>query len=188
MAFTDWVGMQDQALSAKKRAIAQNQYSRDQLAMQYGLDANGAVDPNNQLGSIYQGNAATAGNYQAALAQSVARGFSGKGGLGSRGTSQTRQAGLLNQAQQIQQATSQRGYLGIQDQLADTDYQNTTQSIGRGQADETAQRLAANPVQAPVAAPTGPVAVANTDPRFAAITPAQVKKNPTIYRTLRNSF
>lgn len=187
MAFTDWVGMQDQALAAKKRAIAQNQYSRDQLGMQYGLNAEGGVDPNNTLGSIYQSNAATAGNYQAALAQSVARGFGTGGGLGGRQRTQARQAGITNQAQQVQQATSQRGYLGIQDQLADTEYQNTTGSIGRGQADELAQRLAANPVLAPPPVVQNP-GVAQTDPRFAAITPAQVKKNPTIYRTLRNQF
>lgn len=187
MAFTDWVGMQDQAKAAKARALANNQYQRGQLQMQYGLKADGTLNGNDQLGSIYQNGVATNQNYQQGLAQQMVRGFGTGGGLGGKAKERAQQQGLLNQGSLIQQATSQFGYLGVQDQLADTDYQNATGSIGRGQADQLAQQLAAQPVytppppEAPAPPPGGGYVPA--DPRLVG-TPAQIqqklKKNPML--------
>lgn len=187
MAFTDYVGMQDQAIAAKNRAIAQNTYQRNLLRQQYGLGQDNAMDPNNQLGSLYQNGVNTAQNYGAAADMARSRGFNpAMGGLGGKATTAARNSGLLNQAQQVQSATLGLGNLDTQDYQANTDYQNTTNSIGRSQAGDLAAALVANPIATPVAAP-GQATPTQTDPRFAAITPAQAKKNPTIYRTLRNT-
>lgn len=195
----------EEAGNAYKRALAVAQQKRNSLNAGAGLNADGSLDATEagRLGSIYQTGLAGQRQYDQAASADAHKGFRGTGGLASRGRNRALAGARENQAVEFRNVAAALGANTQESQLAGQDYRDqvgadgTGGIIGRNAAWDLAQTLLANPVMAdtppvanaPYTATSGPTPAQQTAMKLTGAKTAAgaVKKNPTIFRAIRNN-
>lgn len=182
----------DTALAAQayQRALATAAQRRSQLNTQFGLNADGSQDNSaaGQLGSIYQGNLASAMQDHQAETADRRRGFGGLGGLAGKATAAADQSAQQRQALGLRDAATQLGGVTQDDQAAGQQYEYDKADIGSKSTFDLAQTLAANPIYG--AAPPPPVSNPSRplDPAIAAAQRKALAANPRAAQVAKNRF
>lgn len=169
------------AANAYQRAVDKVNADRTSLNTGYGLTSEGLLDPTNRLGSIYQGDLASAHSEQSARMADQSRGFGAGGqGLAGKHQAEAHTGALDKQGSMFADAASQLAANRLQGDSAFGDYKDSLSTITSNKQADDAETLRQNQILSSLT-PNSPTAPAGVGVPGNA--PVQIKKGIATLKT-----